>query len=89
MILVYQPDGTIEEHDLKKPGLKWFQQKVGGYINVVPSKLHTLKGKRVVVNEEGLPRGLPPNFNATQATGFMGSPPVLVGPVVVCDRYDV
>ena len=58
------------------------QKAVGGYIQVVPMPRKSRDIKRImVVNEEGLLHGLPPNVVASAAFGVEGR---IVGDVVIC-----
>lgn len=61
-------DGVTARLDMPPPGtdkLKWMQDKVGGYIQLV----HTDEEYHYLVNEDGLRLNLPPNFNATSLIG--------------------
>jgi hypothetical protein len=63
MANLYKPDGTVEiihPHNRTHWTTKELQDLVGGYIEVLPS----IKPK-IIVNEEGLLKGLPYNERAT------------------------
>lgn len=55
-------DGRVEEVD-QKMNLQQLQSFVGGYIEMVPSKL---SHRSLIVNEEGLLKELPHNEKATE-----------------------
>lgn len=54
-----QTDGTITEFTIGPDGnnLQLFQEKVGGYF----AQISLPNGEQMLVNEEGIPLGLPPN----------------------------
>lgn len=62
LVKVYHPDGTVEEFQKPKSffDLEWYQEQVGGSVESVPCQEH--KGHVLVVNEDGLIKGLPSNF---------------------------
>lgn len=63
-------DGT--DQDVRPKGERWtlteMQEKVGGYIEVVPDT-NLPAGQLMVANEEGLLLGLPLNRKATMMAG--------------------
>jgi hypothetical protein len=58
------------------PTLSEAQKAVGGYVEVVELR----DGRQMLVNEEGLPKGLPPNKNASLIANQM-----ILGNVLILD----
>lgn len=79
MAKLMKADGTVEAvtpANGKKFTLEELQGFVGGYIELLP-----LRGRRVLCNEDGLVRGLRPNYLASIACGM-----TLVGNVVELEK---
>ena len=94
-IFVITPEGKVTKTvQTGKPGLKFLQTAVGGYIEIVPHFTgFTYEGKRysrgtAYCNEEGKLKQLDPNIRATAAwlaclgKGPFRYTPELYGPVV-------
>jgi hypothetical protein len=82
MAQTIKADGSIEQMNPSNGidfSLKELQEAVGGYIEMV-----YLPNGIMVVNEEGLLKGLPLNQLASQ---LAGQP--IVGNVLVCDREQI
>ena len=62
--------------------LKFLQDKVGGYIQIVPST--TSPGLYVICDEEGKIKKYPINYKATVLHRFESDP--LVGDVIICNK---
>lgn len=84
------PDGKIV--NVKPAGGRYFtleemQQAVGGYIEMV----HLPSGRVLVVNEEGLLKGLPENPRASMLwqTEFGVANGNIVGAALVCGKGEV
>lgn len=60
---VYPEDGTL------KFTLKELQKHVGGYIELVKTRIHINNNNMIIVNEEGLLMNLPLNELASVLTG--------------------
>ena len=77
---IIDPTGAVVEATPPHGKLTWafsdFQSLVGGYVGVV--RLPGDKSKVALVNEDGLPLGLPPN---RAASALLGIP--VVGTVVI------
>jgi hypothetical protein len=66
--MVIQADGMVYNFE-RKPTLEDLQRLVSGYITTIQVWLPGNDIGQLVVNEEGLPLGLPHNLNATQLAG--------------------
>lgn len=86
MIRVIQPDGTEQCFDESKPPLERLQELVGGYIEPVPAVMHNLTTRIVLVDEDGMSKGLPPNLPGTLA---IGCSQMLFGPIVIVEKGDL
>ena len=78
VLKVLKPDGTVLEQTVK--GFESFhtlQTLVGGMVTYISLP----KSQVLVVNEEGLLLGLPPNRNASEAVGQF-----IVGTAVLCHK---
>lgn len=82
---IYYPNGDFQETQPKNGTtfeLKEMQEIVGGYIEVI--RLND--GRIIIVNEEGLPQGLPVNIEATNILRRDHSTTqYIVGNAIVCD----
>lgn len=79
-------DGSMEQKD-DKPTLEEMQAFVGGPIEPV-QVFYEGRACRMVLNEEGLRKGLPVNPRATQLYHAMGGN-LVVGNVIVLQGYKV
>lgn len=89
MAIIIKTDGTILEIEPvngKDFKLEELNAIVNGYIEIV----YLNDGQIMVVNEEGLIKGLPYNKEATRRV-FMGTylPYYIVGDVLVCNQKQV
>ena len=78
MIQLIKSNGDVTDN-FTADTLKEKQEAVGGYIEIV----HTRKGKVLIVNEEGLIKGLQPNKRAMEIAGQH-----IVGDVICLDQED-
>jgi hypothetical protein len=79
MIRVFKTNGEVDEV-VTKPTLKWYQNQVGGYIQMVILK----DGSQLICDEEGKLKGYPVNQKATFELWFpnFGATDELVGDVI-------
>ena len=78
MALYIKSDGTYEEIEIpRQESLKFLQEKVGGYIEIVYPAVPNADYEGLVVNEEGRLLGLPVNVMAAALFG-----PILTGDVI-------
>jgi len=70
----------VEVESNTKPTLQQMQDAVGGYIAYIPCQYANEK-RTMVVNEEGLAKGLKPNISATLIIGgkITGDVMILIG----------
>ncbi len=70
-------DVTVVRDIPGDPGLKWLQEKVGGYIEII----QVLGGDQMIVNEEGCGLALKPNVGASIMAGqsIVGDAVILSG----------
>lgn len=82
-LITIHPDGRVVRETFNKVSLKMLQQRVGGYIERVPSqrRFENRPGE-CWCNEEGLLKGMERNHPAQQVFGCG-----LVGPVVINRVY--
>lgn len=79
------PNQEIFDFELKEPYWENIQKEVGGLIEIVPNFTDYLDGYILLCNEEGLLKGLEPNFLATYITGNLSEFDwnIIVGDVVL------
>ena len=78
--VVIPTTGPSRVEDVKPEDIGWFQQTVGGYIEVVPLG----GGMLMVLNEEGKLKGLPINRRATE----LYPSDIIVGDVIITGLSD-
>lgn len=83
---VIHPDGRQDVTEIGPDAdtLSLLKVAVGGWIEYLPAHYHALSTHKVVINEEGLIDGLPPNWIGSRMIGLdlIQSPP-LHGPIVI------
>lgn len=83
---VIHPDGRQEVTEIgpEADTLSLLKAAVGGWIEYLPAHYHALNTHEVVINEEGLINGLPPNWIGSRLIGMdLTQYPPLHGPVVI------
>ena len=90
MALLIKADGSTEEITVPEENrLKFMQEKVGGWIEIVPTCPATKKTGYVgiVCNEEGKLHNLPVNLKATEMYGNPGD--MVVGDIILFKEGEV
>ena len=81
IIKVIKTDGIIEEIKMEKqPTLEQMQEWVGGYVE--KTRVWPMFGEEMYVDEDGLSKNLPKNF---EASAFSGQP--IVGDAVIFENF--
>ena len=85
--VVFRASGSVEVKAFSSPEmpLEWLQNAVGGWIEIVRG-VGLPDGGLLVVNEEGLLRGLP--FNPVASFLYSAGNAPIVGDAVVCCDFD-